>query len=131
MPPYGASGEVDMKLMQVTLTTLMLGLWTTPANASQTGNQLYEQCTRERAAPTYWYDDAACTAYISGFIEGATSFQEFWPADQPKAICLPPNVTAGQMRDVVVAYLARNPERRHLSAMMSIVTAAVAAFPCR
>ena len=100
------------------------------ALASPTGNTLFEQCTRERDSATYWYDDATCTAYIQGFVEGATSFQELWPKERPKAICLPAKATAGQIRDVVVKYLNQHPERRHLPAMMSILTATVAAFPC-
>ena len=100
------------------------------ALASPTGNALFEQCTRGRGSATYWYDDAACTAYIQGFVEGATSFQELWPKERPRAICLPANITAGQMRDVVVKYLYNHPERRHLPAMMSILTATAAAFPC-
>lgn len=114
-----------------TATVALCSLGAAPdASASPTGNTLFEQCTREREAPTYWYDDATCTAYIQGFVEGATSFQEMWPKERPKAICLPANVTAGQIRDVVVRYLYQHPERRHLPAMMSITTAAAASFPC-
>jgi len=72
------------------------------AQAAPTGNGLLAQCTSERGSNTYWQDTAACTAYIQGFIEGAVSFQTMWPKDEQKFICLPPNVTAGQLRDIVV-----------------------------
>jgi len=119
-----------MKHLCVAAIVTFTSLIPQEAFAAPTGNRLYEQCTSDQRSATYWYDDAACTAYIQGFIEGATSFQELWPAETPKAICLPATVTAGQMRDVVVKYLAEHPERRHLSAMASITSAAMRAFPC-
>ena len=119
-----------MRPMLIAVVAALVILSPSRVIASPTGNKLYEQCKSPAGSPTYWYDDASCLAYIQGFIEGAISFQELWANDQPKAICLPENVTAGQMRDVVVKYLEIHPERRHLPAMMSIMTAAVQAFPC-
>ena len=82
------------------------------ANA-RTGNELLSQCTTSTASQFYWQDRAGCAAFIEGFVEGATSFQEMWPQSQRKMICVPQGVTTGQIRDVVVKWLAQHPEFRH------------------
>lgn len=50
--------------------------------------------------------------------------------DRAGGICTPPDATAGQLRDVVAAYLRAYPERRHIEAAASVVVALTAAFGC-
>jgi hypothetical protein len=45
-------------------------------------------------------------------------------------ICYGSNVTIGQIRDVVVYYIRRHPEKRDQSAMVLVGYASAEAWPC-
>lgn len=46
------------------------------------------------------------------------------------AVCSPNNATIGQARDIVVKYLAQNPEHRHDEAAIIITGVLMGAWPC-
>jgi hypothetical protein len=46
-------------------------------------------------------------------------------------ICLPTNVTVGQIGDIVCKYLADNPAKRHYTAARSVLAVLIDDFPCK
>lgn len=108
-----------------------------PARADfRDGNRLYADCTVREGASTYYQDKAYCLAYIVGANDGIESglvLAEVYTEidDLQRPYCLPDNVTAGQLTDVVVAYLRKNPAERHLAGSIVVFAALTQAFPCR
>jgi Rap1a immunity proteins len=95
----------------------------TPARAEDavpmfmTGNLLYATCTSGNTS--------ICEGYIIGV---ADTLAGYYAKGQ---VCFsPPGVTADQVRDVVVRYIASNPAQRHFGAAGMIVRALASAFPC-
>ncbi len=133
-----------MKVLFQTATALFLAAAQTSPTYSQTtsGNKLLDSCTSENDIGKLSF----CVGYIVGEIEGqnlgaflfslmveagmsADEFTEF----ANRFIfqhCIPPNVTNGQLKDVVVQYLIVNPAVRHESARSLVLEAYREAFPC-
>ncbi|XUU59727.1 Rap1a/Tai family immunity protein [Erythrobacter sp. HA6-11] len=99
------------------------------ANASfHDGNALYDDCSAKEGGPTYYQKNAFCTAYIVGVVDTINYYQG---ADEiHNFVCIPPNVRAGQLRDVVVKFLRENPAERHKGAEALVFIAVAFAFPC-
>lgn len=93
-----------------------------PAYAGfQTGNDLLRWCTN-----TDNFSEGECGGYIIGVADA----QEFFRAANKSASCVPADVEAGQLRDVVVKYLQDNPNVRNLGASVLVMAAIVNAWPC-
>lgn len=90
--------------------------------ASDDGNELLSLCDS-------WYDfnQGMCLGYIRGLSVGVDTML----ALQGKKICYPPNITVGQMGDVVSAYIKRNPAKRHESNLILFMRATTEAWPCK
>jgi hypothetical protein len=82
------------------------------------GNTLLQDCTYQNISFCYGYVDAVTEALGQNTINGYEA-------------CVPGNVVAGQMYDIVVQYLRKNPADRHLLAVGSVADAIPKAFPCR
>jgi hypothetical protein len=82
-----------------------------------TGNDLLAACS----APTGTFPVGQCLGYIQGVVDAASVSQR---------LCLPHTVNAGQMRDIVVAYLRQHPENRHLAASNFVEIAMGQFFAC-
>lgn len=97
-----------------------------PANARETaiddGNEIISVCGDQ----TY-FSSGYCLGYIRGVSHGA----DMYFASKNTNICYPNNVTVGQLRDVVVDYIRRNPAKRTESAMLLVARASIEAWPCR
>jgi hypothetical protein len=102
-------------MRKLTLALLTAAAFATPAHAGD-GNKLLDYCAK-RSPDYYW-----CTGYVLGVVDGMTYMGDL------KCV---PDVTAGQMADVVEEWLRRNPAQRHLSGTRVIELAALAAWPCR
>lgn len=88
-----------------------------PARAEwMSGEQLQEACSAK--APV---DRAICLSYVIGVLDG------FRSAERP--VKVPEDVSAGQVRDVVAAYLASHEEARSLHGRMVVKAAIVDAWP--
>jgi hypothetical protein len=87
------------------------------------GNQLYDECRSERATSQMsclGFTSAIADALEVGFnIEG-----QFLKA------CLPERVTRGQIKDVILSWIERNPKDRHVPAILLSYVALREAFPC-
>lgn len=86
------------------------------------GNEMLSRLNSPVAADTL-ARRAVALGYVLGVIDAARG-------SEGKYYCTPNNMTAGQARDVVHAYLVNNPTRRHESASNLIIAAMIEAFPC-
>jgi hypothetical protein len=66
-----------------------------------------------------------CAGYVLGFSSGLMM------ADSLRGICMPKEVTAGQMLDVVKAYTRANPKNRHMPLEAIVGIAYLEAWPCK
>lgn len=92
-------------------------LLATPARAEwMNGEQLAEVCST-----TVPVDRAMCLSYVMGVMDGVRYL------DAPPRT--PVGTSAGELRDVVVAYLGEHPEARALQGREIVRAAVVAAWP--
>jgi hypothetical protein len=84
------------------------------------GNVLFADCQVA--------DSFACLSYIIGAVDQLLYVQ--YALGGNRIVCIPPNVPQGQVRDIVIKYLADKPEERHVRAASVVVAALSAAFPC-
>ncbi|ARU02958.1 Rap1a/Tai family immunity protein [Yoonia vestfoldensis] len=107
------------------------------------GNDLYSACTATGDVVDLRY--GYCIGYIGGAFEGiklgagAIMFQamrEGTAAEVDQAsnellgICVPETVERGQIVDVAIQYMAKNPQIRHESARGLLLQSMQEAFPC-
>jgi hypothetical protein len=88
-----------------------------------TGNDLNAACKSTDPLET-----VACVSYIKGVLDGAGVDRIIGKV--PPAWCSRPEVTNGQIRDVVLKFLDNDPAIRDQSAAGIIMFAMVGAFPC-
>ncbi len=74
------------------------------------------------------YDFGSCMAYIAGIIDGSTVMGH--GSSKPYLVCIPHDVTLGQLALVVKKYGDDHPENLHWPAVRFVNTALRAAFPC-
>ena len=98
------------------------------ASEIRTGNDYYENCrslaTRQDANDSNIYNQAVCQGYTLGVWDSLGLFEK-------DTICVPLNVTLGQVVDISYDWLKRHPERRQNHAMTAIANALANAFPCK
>lgn len=98
----------------------------TPANARETvtddGNELLDICSKEG-----YFSQGYCLGYIRALSSGV----DMLLYTNKQRICYGPNITIGQVRDVVLAYLRRNPAKRNENAMVLVSWASAEAWPCK
>ena len=102
---------------------LLAALAAAPCSAGfLTGNKLFEMCTYKPDGTLY---AAQCVGYIQGVADGMEN-----PTASVRA-CIPNNVIAGQLEDIVVTYLRDHAAVRHYPAVSLVATALTQAFPCK
>ena len=117
------------KFVFVVGTLLTLAIPPVPVSAAFVdGNALLKSCETKEGSATYYQESSFCTAYVMGvsdtidFYQGSDEVEKF--------ICLPSGVTSGQLRDVVIQFLKKNPAERHKGAQSLAFVAMLLAFPC-
>ena len=92
----------------------------------QNGNKLYADCTSNNP-----YNQAYCLGYVAGVTDLAVNLSDAAELDaRPPKICIPLGVTQGQVKDVVIDYLRRDPQHRHVTAVVQVELALAVAWPC-
>jgi len=89
-----------------------------------TGNTLYDQCKSNEDNPKF----LMCISYIWGAVDYDNAL--FNAGLINRTYCIPPDVQSGQLKDVVLQYLSRHPEKRQLSGGALITFALHESFPC-
>lgn len=103
------------------LTSILSILVASPVWADfKDGNQLHSDCSRESFA-----EKGICLGYIMAIADVLGSDQLYG-----RSACLPPNVSGGQVYDLVKQYLLNNPQDRHYAAKSIVVLVLSEAFPC-
>lgn len=76
---------------------------------------------------------SVCTGYVMGVADALGVNRALMPPEGVAGwrACVPLQVTPGQVRDIVVADLERNPVTRHFGAAALTAKALADAFPCR
>jgi len=89
------------------------------------GNTLNERCP-DGTNSNAWQQEAWCLGYMEGYRDG------IWlgHSSDAKAICIPPEVSNTQMRDVALRALSETPETRHKRAYGLVGNALAKAWPC-
>lgn len=114
-----------IRTLSVAAVIMMTVAFPTPAAAQfTTGNQLLEDCTAERGTSTFYQNQADCMGYIAGVIDQFI----FQRMVMEKADCVP-KITKGQARDILVAFLQKNPADRHHPAAVLVTLAIMEAYP--
>jgi Rap1a immunity proteins len=85
----------------------------------ENGNSLLSLCTTG--------DARRCLGYIEGVSDAMDSGADIGGY----RACLPPDMIAGQLRDVVLQFLYNDPAERHMGAVSLIAKALSKSFPCR
>jgi len=99
-------------------------LLVSPANAYfLDGDELMNHCSITTADERF--DPQICVTYIMGAYD-AHMFQRL-ARNQPR--CTPRTLTAGQLREVVLAYLQANPDNRAMDASALVWNAILAEWP--
>ena len=102
-----------------------------PPSASASGvffynaKQLLEFCEKGYGSPQIFDDQNICNAYIMGVSDTQDSMAK------TKLICLPVEVTSGQLGRIVLKFLKDRPEKLHHAAHGEVILALWKAFPCR
>jgi hypothetical protein len=84
------------------------------------GNDLLRDCT----SPSQ-------LNYCGGYITAIASVMGGGNGVNGFAACIPSGIEAGQIKDIVIGFLQRHPERRHVGAAGLVAHAIADAFPCR
>lgn len=106
-----------MALVRFLPAVAAAALLASPARAEwMSGEQLQDACSARTPV-----DRAMCLSYVIGVLDGFRSLEQ-----PPK---VPDDVSAGQVRDVVAAYLASHEEARTLQGRAVIKAAIVDAWP--
>jgi hypothetical protein len=109
-----------MRLRTLTIAAMLLSAAAAMAAHAQppslSGNDL-ERCVGS--------SERFCSGYVLGFSAGLML------ADSLRGICMPKEVTAGQMLDVVRAYTRANPKDRHMPLEALVGIAYLNAWPCK
>src|SRR5262245_12756343 len=112
------------QMRSVTIAAMMLVAVPTIAGAEvsyvSSPAWLLERC--EKPGSSGW-GEVFCTAYTNGVTDDLRLF--------PKIICVPGDVSAGQITRVVIKYLQVHPEQLHHHAANITFDALKAAFPCK
>jgi hypothetical protein len=87
--------------------------------AFYSGSELQEMCKTSQTE---------CSLLIIGSLDGINLTQGNHPDE--REICLPPAITIGQVRQVVVKHMTDHPERLHLPAAALVFESMSTAFPC-
>jgi hypothetical protein len=86
------------------------------------GSTMYSRCTGDDENWQLW-----CLGYVGG---SSDAFVLFNSGKAPN-VCLPADGTHGQVQTIIVKYLRDHPEYLQRPALETVLSALVAAFPCR
>lgn len=120
-----------MRVIMLVITLAIGGLVADAAvgrGTFKSGNDLLALCEAVESEAAYFQKTASCRGYVTGVLD------YFWTINAlegpARSVCMPANLTVGQAADIVTKHLKANPEIRHLTASMSVISAMVEAFPC-
>lgn len=90
-----------------------------------TGNTFNAQCRAAKEKDGNGIDFGLCYGFVRGIIE-----RDSMLLPPLRSMCIPAGVTWGQEIDIILSYLDKNPESRHLPASFLSIMGLRLAFPC-
>lgn len=93
---------------------------------NMSGNGLYRHCTPSPNDPLAAASTYLCIGYLTAMLDALSA-----GTVTGKRACIPSNIDASQMVDVVTSYIKRHPESRHSQAISLVAQAYSVSFPCR
>lgn len=87
------------------------------------GNEILTYCDESATGITR----GVCLGYIQGLWAGL----DMMLAMNDRKMCIPKSVTLGQVRDVTVSYIRRNPATRHEGSMILFARALSEVWACK
>lgn len=110
-----------MKLIKFTLKAVVFSALPTFAAANfRDGNDLYEDCQQH---------PQSALDFVIGVTDTVSDLNSFGDR-KVFGICLPENVTSGQLRDIACQHLETEPGSRHYTAPTQVIAALLNEFPC-
>lgn len=101
-----------------------------PIFSTLTGNDFIGYCNKDAVSDqTSFLHFGLCLGYIKGLGDGLSILQ-LQPPRNFATICIPPNATIGQQKDVVMDYIQKNPSIRHEIISVLAISAWRSAWPC-
>jgi hypothetical protein len=115
-------------LLTALAVTLLSVATAMPAQSSvltfQTGNELLRLCQADS------YSQGICLGFVMGVADAMEAAQSTRGTVAGWRACRVTQVTGGQAEDVVLRFLTRHPEQRHLTNSSLVAQALAEAFPC-
>ena len=121
--PRGAKQRKDVvlrTLKRIIAAAVLAGSPNAGVAEFRDGNDLYLDCQQTPS-------DAL--EFVVGATDTILAFNGFGE-NKVLPICIPENVSAGQLRDVVCLHLEREPGGRHYTAATQVMSALIDEFPC-
>ena len=116
------------RTMAMVVIGVLLVAWPAMAQRPQpwtTAQRLLQDC----AEPLGFLRSNSCVDYIEG-IKDLLNYLRANDVSSIRLPCTPPNITLGQMRDVILKFLRDNPQYEHINGAPAVYAALIAAFPC-
>ena len=92
------------------------------------GNYLFSACTGEHFDAGRDLGSVHCVAYILGVLDATDVSPAVYAGFRN---CRRPTVTVQQLRDSVVLYMKKNPQKRDSDAALIVLLAIAEVYPCR
>lgn len=105
----------------ILIAAFLMGLAGPVSAGFDTGNTLHEQCQDGSG-----FSSGICMGYAVGVADAMMKKRKLLGYQA----CFPKGVTRAQVMDVVMAWLTKHPEKRHLAAWSLVIVALDEAFPC-
>jgi hypothetical protein len=117
-----------LRLAAIAATFLLFALPGQAQNAKPwaSAQRIMEDCSSEPLSS----QSLECVNYIEG-VKDILNYLRVHSLTNARVPCPPPQITIGQLRDVVVTFIRRNPQYYHVEAAPAVYAALVAAFPCQ
>jgi len=97
-----------------------------------TGNQWLSYCPSSEIRTRDWdvtVRQVWCAAYVRSFSNAIAMMRLGFP--EIIKVCLPPRATAGQLNDLVKAWIIKNPADRHREIELLMFGALADSYPCQ
>jgi hypothetical protein len=111
--------------MRLLLTGLLLLLSPLAGADYDTGARLYEDCKSENP-----FNQGYCGGYVTGVVATLVNLQRYRQLPDT-ALCIPDDVSKGQLVEAVVKYLENYPRQRDRQAVNLVPEALNAEYPCK
>lgn len=89
-----------------------------------------QRLVSECSDPTGSMNWNTCIDYLEG-VKDTLNYLREHNVSSLRLPCTPPDITLGQLHDVVVAFIRANPQFYHVGGAPAVYAALISAFPCQ